>query len=179
MGTTTQDVFYSLRQRKDGRRELSISVLKDAHAEFVCLETDKAIKHITLSRGGQIIIISDGRHILVGNKRVVDVASPESFHYTWRELSLPVNATCFDIRESQPEDESKTKGSKKASPVVDLVLGESSGSILIYHDIVNSLSRKESAHEGESRTPVFRRLHWHRGAVTAVRWSRDGMLPSN
>ncbi|KAJ9273813.1 hypothetical protein DTO212C5_92 [Paecilomyces variotii] len=181
IGTEVHDAFYSLRQRKDGRRELAINILKDGGADvepagFVALETSRPVKHITLSNQGHAVIISDGQHIFVGSRKAADLASPESFHYTWRELSLPVTATCFDIRESLPAEGSKIALSKarQASPEVDLVLGDSSGSILIYHDIVNSLSQRENAQESEARSLVFRKLHWHRGAVTAVRWSRDG-----
>ncbi|KAL1848842.1 NET1-associated nuclear protein 1 [Paecilomyces lecythidis] len=175
------DALYSLRQRKDGRRELSITILKDGnadaeHAGFVALETSRSVKHITLSNQGRVVVISDGQHIFVGDGKAGASVSPESLHYTWRELSLPVTATCFDVRESLPAEGSKSAGSraKPAAPAVDLVLGESSGSILIYHDVVNSLSRRENSQETEGRSLVFRKLHWHRGAVMAVRWSRDG-----
>ncbi|GAD99622.1 hypothetical protein PVAR5_8344 [Paecilomyces variotii No. 5] len=179
--TAVLDALHSLRQRKDGRRELSITILKDGKTNAepvgsVALETSRSVKHITLSNQGRVVIVSDGQHIFVGDRKAGALASPESFHYTWRELSLPVTATCFDIRESLPAEGSKVGGSKAkpAAPGVDLVLGDSSGAILIYQDVVNSLSRRENTQETEDRSLVFRKLHWHRGAVMALRWSRDG-----
>lgn len=178
----TRPVSYSLREQKDGRRELSVSPLGETLAsgklrETTALETTKRISDLRVSHCGQVVIVCDGQHLFVGNTTFRGIRSMDPVHYTWREVILPVHMTCLDIRESLPADSITERSKTRATPAsTDLVLGESGGSILICHDIVNSLSRNEDLHGGEGKSGfVFRRLHWHRGPVSVVRWSRDGV----
>ncbi|KAL2009279.1 hypothetical protein VTN00DRAFT_7473 [Thermoascus crustaceus] len=176
-----RSVSYFLREQKDGRREISISPLEEELPsgkpyEVTALETTKRIRDLKVSRRGQVVIVCDGQRLFVGNTSICDVRSLGSIHYTWREVVLPVNVTCLDLRESLPTDSTTERSKARTAPTsADLVLGESGGSILVYHDIVNSLTRNEDMYEGEGKSgSVLRRLHWHRGPVSVVRWSRDG-----
>lgn len=58
---------------------------------------------------------------------------------------------------------------------IDLLVGDADGFILLYHDIISSFV--EADNYEISNKPSPRKLHWHRGPVSAVRWSRDGMFP--
>ncbi|KAJ6151854.1 hypothetical protein N7470_006982 [Penicillium chermesinum] len=60
-------------------------------------------------------------------------------------------------------------GSGRTSDPINLVLGEANGSLLIFQDILNTLFGRNG-----DKKAAPRKLHWHRGPVSAVRWSTDG-----
>lgn len=172
----TSLVAYSVQKRKDGKREVTVLDLGDGRKpENVALETHTRISDIKVARQGRVIVAYGGPHIAVGtaNARQSDVEQP--IQYTWREVSLPTNITCLDVRESEISTRRGHQGIKdnESSDSVDLVVGEADGSILIYHDIMSIfLCNKDG---GKGSAP--RRLHWHRGLVSAIRWSKDGKPP--
>lgn len=159
--------YFSIVAQKDGKRRVSITTLGDQKVPSItALETSEHINVIQGVHGGRILFASDGSHLFLGTTSNVDTESPESTRFTWREATLPVTATSFHLRETF---------SVKGSVGVDLVVGESGGSILIYHDIVNTLFGRNTDNKTSPR-----KLHWHRGSVGAVRWSRDGtFVPSS
>ena len=85
---------------------------------------------------------------------------------------LPVTITSLDVRENNAAQSIKSTipGNLTGGPGnIDLVVGEQGGSILICDDILKTFNRNE-----EEYLPILRKLHWHRDAVSVVRWSRDG-----
>lgn len=155
---------YSIGLQKDGKRQVLVSALGDKKAtDIVALETSEQINTIRVAYEGRVILASDGCRLFLGTTPNVDLENPESTKYTWREATLPVSATCLHLREN-PEGKST-----KTADVVDLVIGEGNGSMLIYHDLSNTLFGRNA----EKKSPP-RKLHWHRGAVSTVRWSKDG-----
>jgi NET1-associated nuclear protein 1 (U3 small nucleolar RNA-associated protein 17) len=156
-------VWFSISIQKDGKREISINALSEKKpAGSTVLQTNKILNVIKVAYEGRVIFASDGTHLFLGTTTKSELENPESAQYTWREATLPVSATSLHLRES-----SSTKGSE----AVDLVVGESHGSILIYQDILNTLFGRNA---GKKSSP--RKLHWHRGPVNTVRWSMDGMF---
>ena len=57
---------------------------------------------------------------------------------------------------------------------MDVVVGLQDGSIRIVDDILTQLTQMGKGAKDIDR--ISRRLHWHRMAVSAVKWSRDGAL---
>ncbi|KAE8372572.1 quinon protein alcohol dehydrogenase-like superfamily, partial [Aspergillus bertholletiae] len=163
-----------LRDHKAGKREIVVAHLseKSLH-ETVILETSARLDHIKCISDGQAVIAYSGQRVLIGT-RDLSQNDPKPVQYTWKEVSLPVNISCADIRHSTALSrvEGQSWDNKKGSTGIDLVLGSSDGSILIYHDIL-SLVGKDEHHKGE-KTVTPRRLHWHRDVVNVVRWSIDG-----
>ncbi|KAJ5109791.1 hypothetical protein N7532_002436 [Penicillium argentinense] len=163
--TAGQVASYSIGAQKDGKRQVIISALGDKKStEIVALDTAEQVNSIQTACKGRVIVVSDGTRVFLGTTRSIDLENPESTQYMWREATFPVTATSLHLRENP--DESK---SGKGSEAVDLVIGEGSGSILIYHDLVNTLFSRNA----EKKSPP-RKLHWHRSAVSTVRWSKDG-----
>lgn len=152
--------YFSIVAQKDGKKGISITTLGDKKLPSItALHTSENINVIKGAYGGRVLFASDGSHLFLGTTSNIDMESPESTRFTWREATLPVTATSFHLREN----------SVKGSDAVDLAVGESGGSILIFHDIVNTLFGR---HADNKTSP--RKLHWHRGPVASVRWSKDG-----
>ncbi|KAI9923452.1 hypothetical protein MW887_009313 [Aspergillus wentii] len=167
---------YSLRERKDGKREITIAQLgRNKPSENVILETNLRVSDLKVARQGRTVVLYGGQHFLVGTSNFNMLNDLKSMQYVWREATLPVSITCVDIRGSATPARVGAQGSKdKKSPDhLDLVLGESNGSILIYSDVLNFFTANEDSREG-GKSPAPRRLHWHRGSVNTVRWSKDG-----
>jgi NET1-associated nuclear protein 1 (U3 small nucleolar RNA-associated protein 17) len=152
-------ISFSIVSQKDGKRQISINALGDKKIQgTTALETSQKINSIKVTHDGRVIIASDGKHLFMGTTTGAELENLETVQYVWREATLPVNATCFDIQ---------TQGSES----IDLAVGASVGSILIYQNVLNTLFGKDLSDKKSSP----RKLHWHRGSVNTVRWSKDGM----
>ncbi|KAJ5852814.1 hypothetical protein N7534_005357 [Penicillium rubens] len=151
-------ISFSIVSQKDGKRQISINALGDKKIQgTTALETSQKINSIKVTHDGRVIIASDGKHLFMGTTTGAGLENLETVQYVWREATLPANATCFDIQ---------TQGSES----IDLAVGASVGSILIYQNVLNTLFGKDLSDKKSSP----RKLHWHRGSVNTVRWSKDG-----
>ena len=160
----TQPLSYSIVTSRDGKRQILINALGEKKLAGVCiLTTTEAISSIKVASSGRVVVACDGAHIFLGHASEVDIESPESVQFSWREATLPASATCFHLRENSDESQASSH------PVVDLAVGQVGGYILAYQDILSTLFIQP----GEKKSSP-RKLHWHRGAVSSVRWSRDG-----
>ena len=70
------------------------------------------------------------------------------------------------------KDKPKARTSK--FPIVDVLVGGARGSIYFYNDLVAKLEALEGDATNQDAL-VGRKYHWHRRAVHAVKWSKDGM----
>jgi NET1-associated nuclear protein 1 (U3 small nucleolar RNA-associated protein 17) len=77
-------------------------------------------------------------------------------------FDAPEGICALDVRQNAP--------SKKKSRNLNIILGSIHGRIFIYEDVLNKLARQEMG------SFQARRLHWHRRAVHALKWSRDGQF---
>ncbi|KAE8387172.1 WD40-repeat-containing domain protein [Aspergillus alliaceus] len=165
--------LLALRESKAGKREIVVTYLseKTLH-EIVILETSTRLDQIKCTLDGRAVIAYGGQHIFIGTE-CLSQGNLELKHYTWKEVVSPVSISSADIRNSaaSPRAEVQSSGSKGATSI-DLALGSSDGSILVYHDILGLVGQEE--HHENRKTGTPRRLHWHRDVVNVVRWSRDG-----
>ncbi|KAI9369449.1 WD40-repeat-containing domain protein [Aspergillus egyptiacus] len=166
------NLLYSLRERKDGKRELAVVPLNSEEAHItVLLEANAKIGDFRIVGNGQAIVAYGGAHIFVGSAS--SSRNLELSNYTWREIKLASKITCIDIKQDGLSQQHRPHASedKKVSEF-DLALGGADGSILIYHDALAFLG--VGVDSEEDKKPAPRRLHWHRDPVRAVRWSKDG-----
>ncbi|KAF7122145.1 hypothetical protein CNMCM5793_000101 [Aspergillus hiratsukae] len=168
------ELLFSLRGRKDGKRQITITLFNgEAPRDFVVFETTQRINDFRVFREGQVVIAWAGQRLLLGT-REFDTPDPSTMQYTWREVVLPVRVTCIDVRESSARNRTISQGSQDNNlETMDLVLGESGGSILVYPDFLAFFATGGIGSD-DSKGLAPRRLHWHRGPVNAVRWSKDG-----
>ncbi|PWY78180.1 WD40 repeat-like protein [Aspergillus sclerotioniger CBS 115572] len=167
------DCLFFLRERKDGKRGIAIEHSSDEKSrENIILETNVQINNLKIASQGQFIMAYGDQNVFFGRTRLGKPSEPAQ--YTWREVNLPVNIMCIDVRHNATSNRSAARSprDRKQYDKIDLVLGELGGSILIYHDILRFLDDEEGRQNGKTLTP--RRLHWHRSSVNSVRWSKDG-----
>lgn len=175
---TSQLVSFSLRKGNDGKREISVHALGDEKTPTnVVLESHMRLNDLRIAQQGRVIVASGGSHVLIGAANAFRPSTMESVQYTWRDVPLPANVTCLDVWENESSGRSVSQSSGGRKPEnIDLILGQADGCILIYHNILSFNASSKDGREGrKSFSP--RKLHWHRGPVNAVRWSRDGMFP--
>lgn len=115
---------------------------------------------IVALEGGEVIAGFGGDRVILGSSR-------DSGEYTWRDFSVPGKIVSMDARSRRAP-----LATRKTRSTVDLVVGLQDGAILILDDILAQPSQKEKG--GKDIDRISRRLHWHRNAVSAVKWSRDG-----
>ncbi|KAF4161213.1 hypothetical protein CNMCM6936_003575 [Aspergillus lentulus] len=173
-GKLRYELLFSLRGRKDGKRQLTVTLFNgETPRDIVVFETTQRIDNFRVFRQGQAIVAWAGQRLLLGT-RELNTPDPSTMQYAWREVVLPVRVTCIDVRESRARSRTIPQGSQDNNPdTMDLVLGESGGSILIYHDFL-ALFPTGGIGSDDSTGLAPRRLHWHRGPVNAIRWSKDG-----
>ncbi|KAI5285968.1 hypothetical protein KEM54_000166, partial [Ascosphaera aggregata] len=165
-----QDVAFSLNTLPSGSASIHAAVLCDTKRPSckTILRSDKALNFIQAASDGKTVIAAGGDQLIVGYTAHNAVDDFDNLRYSWLELQLPVSVTCMDVRDEH--NEAVSKKSAKFKPV-DLVLGDKGGVILLYRDLVGSLLRMAKDHKAKLNPSRF---HWHRFAVKALRWSRDG-----
>lgn len=175
-----KDVAVFALVMRNGKREISINSFAKSGDQSqsdspkhhsVILETSTQINDFRLAAGGSVVIAIAGSSLIIGHRAKGPEREPE---YTWREVQLPFATTSFDIREPYRESSTK-KGGKK--PVIDLAVGQNEGAIIMYSDVLNTLKGLENRRMAEPGASSLK-LHWHRGPVKTVRWSKDGISPS-
>ncbi|EEH50440.1 uncharacterized protein PADG_06519 [Paracoccidioides brasiliensis Pb18] len=176
--SANEDVIFTMSRVSSRKTEISIHVKGGSKSweSRTIREISMPASELKVAADGRVVIVIVDDQLCVGYISKLRLDSLDSIKYTWLEITLPISVTCSDIRERSPSvqvSSSKSSISSAASRVVDLALGDQSGAILIYHDILNSLLRTES--RGNFGTSlVTNRLHWHRTAVKTLKWSRDG-----
>nr|POE62534.1 u3 small nucleolar rna-associated protein 17 [Quercus suber] len=132
---------------------------------------DKSIFETSL-RLNAIIVAEDGRYVvLTGCASVVIGLNKSSLNgppdFTWVEVPVLKTITCADVRLMPLAN--NVDGVEVQRRGLRLLLGYADGEIHLFEDI-------SGLFDGVGK-PVFpspRTLHWHRGAVSSAKFSRDG-----
>jgi NET1-associated nuclear protein 1 (U3 small nucleolar RNA-associated protein 17) len=161
-----RDVILAINHRSGGERDLSRLSLtvspEEPIKEVVLRSQQRMASTIVTLEDGEVIIGFGGNTVMLGSSQ--DTVSREC---TWRDFSVPGKIVSLDARSREtPATTNKTRS------IVDLVVGLQDGAILILNDILARQIQKEIGAKDVDR--ISRRLHWHRDAVSAVKWSRDG-----
>jgi len=146
------------------------------------LNTSSPIRGIRVLLQGKYVIVATVDSITIGKRVKTSRTALEDFEYLWREFKLSKRITTFDVyhRERQETSNGK-KAASDQQDIVDIAVGDDTGVILLFEDMLASIAAIESSQKGkkdrvdsaESLRP--KRLHWHRDAVGSVKWSSDGM----
>lgn len=151
--------IHGLRKKDEaGKKEFRKRILK----------LDEPITDLQVLLQGKIVIATTANRVVVGTRAKLNKTAPQDFEYTWRELQMTSSITTLASFVREPRDQ------------LDLAVGDENGVIHLFENIVSSFfaierSQKEKTGKAiglESFRP--KRLHWHREAVGAVKWSLDG-----
>lgn len=154
-------------QVTDGKRSSKNLVTLKRSGEF-------GLHILESSNDGQYIVGAFQDRLFLGTAGS-DSSSIDQLNYNFISFDAPDLVTTLDMRLSSKPAPGSKKGQQPSESVVDLVVGGARGSIYLYSDALNTtkaLTKSPSAKEGLQ----VQKYHWHRQAVHAVKWSRDGML---
>ncbi|EDU51400.1 WD domain containing protein [Pyrenophora tritici-repentis] len=145
------------------------------------LKTNSEICGIRVLLQGKYVVVATADSITIGKRVKPSRTALAEFEYLWREFKLSKHITTFDVyHREQNEPGNGKKAAHDQRDVIDIAVGDETGVILLFEDILASIAAVESSQKGkkdrldsaDSLRP--KRLHWHREAVGAVKWSLDG-----
>ena len=122
--------------------------------------TKRPLQDIRVLGRGEFVVAQGPSAIVIGSRR------EESFEYTWIEIPLKTKSTCFEARLS-PAQTGNRKERKRSG--LSLAVGNEDGQIHLYDDVSSIFNQ-----QGNQTPPSPRILHWHREAVSSVKFSQDG-----
>ena len=143
----------------------------------ILLTTQQALSTVKVLENGRVIIATSGSQLMIGSSDEPAQFPSKDVSYRWRIIECPEVIVGTDIRIRPSEKIQKmSKGNLNANPM-DIVVGGLKGSIHIYEDLLRKIIKRDRrAGKGSSAEITSRRLHWHRNAVLAIKWSADGKV---
>lgn len=146
------------------------------------LKTSSNILDIQVLLQGKFVVVACGDSLMVGKRQKQSKTAVQDFEYVWRELKFAQRITTFNayVRDPAELNGKPAKSVQDQRDVIDIAIGDMSGVLLLFEDILASFAAIESVQKGgktkadsaESLRP--KKLHWHRDAVGSVKWSLDG-----
>ena len=119
---------------------------------------------------GKTICMASKDQLILGKLASGSSVSFATLSYTWHVVTCPEWISSLDVKTNRDES---THADQKHSMPFQLAIGGLKGSIHVYDDLFNKLQLHEKRTLSAGDT-ISRRLHWHRNAVLAVKWSKDG-----
>ena len=159
--------------------------IKDRWKHKYVWENSDCVHRMQILGHGTVILAATDSKIAIGvlktkqNKEDPPVAG---MAYEWQTFRCSEPITTFAAQSRQKHSGTSRKRKQSTSPLelnVDIALGTLSGSIFVYEDILSKLENMATSDAGDKAAgPTPRKLHWHREAVAALKWSLDGKNPS-
>ncbi|RGP68446.1 hypothetical protein FSPOR_5325 [Fusarium sporotrichioides] len=131
--------------------------------------------------GLQLLESSEDGHLVgaINDRLFFGVPSQDQFNslavldYEIYTFDIPDLVSSLDLRVYPRPATSGKKARQLNAPVLDIIVGGARGSIYLYHD---ALARSQALAKSGSEKELIQaqNYHWHRRAVHALKWSRDG-----
>jgi NET1-associated nuclear protein 1 (U3 small nucleolar RNA-associated protein 17) len=141
------------------------------------------IRRMQVLSNGRVVIVTTNKAVFIGKRSNAQKTALREYAYVWREFHTSKPVTCFHAYVRESDDSAKGgKPSADSMDRIDLAVGDQGGAIWLFEDVLSAFTRIEKSRKDGSQTGIDyemlrpKRLHWHREAVGAVRWSRDGMF---
>lgn len=180
---TGNGLVYTVDRKGEGQWKLTAHrLLGGSEASKTDLGTllkyTEPLTFVKILDNGRVVVVTSGSRVIIGT---CDSPSPDSLKdlsYVWRDVDCPEWITSIDVQmRSYNTTTKKPKPSKNPfHGAVDVAVGTLRGQILIYDNLLGNLIRIERGTRAQRMDGVSsRRLHWHRNAVLALKWSIDGI----
>ena len=142
----------------------------------VLFSSEQALSSLKVIEDGRYIVLTSAAQMIIGCLKSPIRTTLKNIIYIWRVVECPEWIVSIDAHVSQAElDRKSSKGGKINVETFDVAVGGFKGSIYIYDNLLGELVRREQPMSNEASLDIkSRRLHWHRNAVTALKWSLDG-----
>lgn len=182
-GDAVGDLVYTMDRQGKGPWLLSVHRLAGGDDgtktdSKILLTTQQALSTVRVLENGRVIVATSGSQLIIGSSDEPAQLPLKDVSYSWRIIECPevIVSTDIRIRPSEKIQKMSKGGSSNANPM-DIVVGGLKGSIHLYEDLLRKIIKRDRrAGTGTSAEITSRRLHWHRNAVLAVKWSADGKV---
>jgi NET1-associated nuclear protein 1 (U3 small nucleolar RNA-associated protein 17) len=178
-----RDVVFTTEARKDGGWRITANELAPPNGQIKTeartIYTSKyRVNFLKTENEGSIIVAASENRVLIGRLRSTDYDTVDKIKYEFRVFESSDHISSLDLRVSGRTGSGELKKSVRKLPVVDLVVGDVKGAIFLHTDLLAKLVMSQEGTLPSSFSITPKRMHWHRQAVLAVKWSLDGMYPS-
>jgi NET1-associated nuclear protein 1 (U3 small nucleolar RNA-associated protein 17) len=171
-----KEIIFVAESDKPGRIEVVAYPATTTESEhkvlFVMKKPGNGLQLLETSEDGHLVgAINDRLFFGVPSQRQFDNLA--SLDYEIYTFDIPDLVSALDLRVYPRPVTSGKKSRQEAAPVLDIIVGGARGAIYLYHD---ALARSQAlAKSGSDKEPIqAQNFHWHRRAVHALKWSRDG-----
>lgn len=185
LGAPGNDLVYTIDRKGQGPWLLSVHRLAGSEdgvkTDVKTLFThQQAISSAKVLENSRLIVATSGSQLIFGSSDEPALSPLKDVSYTWRILECPEYIVSTDVRSRPFEKFQKmSKRGRSMENAIDIVVGGLKGSIHIYEDLVRKIIKRDHhTYKGSFVEATSRRLHWHRNAVQAVKWSADGECSS-
>ncbi|KAI0009428.1 sporulation protein [Xylariaceae sp. FL0662B] len=178
----------SMKIGRESRDVPLLSIKRDENWHIVACDIEKSklkrskdiltqtmiIRNLRSIQNGYALTASAEHNVILGTLRTPAIASFHDLDYEFFTLDCADDITCLDIRATERIHlNRKSQVEAGDEPVVEIAVGCARGAVFFYNDLLPQL---RWLHGSKSRKYSLqpRKYHWHRRAVHAVKWSRDG-----
>ncbi|KAI0466650.1 hypothetical protein F4859DRAFT_295749 [Xylaria cf. heliscus] len=175
IGKDARDVLYISAKKEQAWHIIAYDVrdLKLVGSRTIFSNTS-AIENLRVAHLGHTFAASTERNIILGYRKHETASSFDDLIYEIVTFDASDDITCLDLQvTSRVHLNRKSQREASDAPVIDLVIGCARGAVFTYNDLlpqIRILNTLKARHHGLQP----RKYHWHRKAVHAVKWSRDG-----
>ncbi|KAI0199785.1 hypothetical protein F4808DRAFT_199902 [Astrocystis sublimbata] len=175
IGKHARDVLYASARKEDAwhiiAHDMDQLEVKESKTIFSC---PSVIQSLRIAQHGQTFAAYAERDVILGYRKQEAAANFDDLTHEVVTLDASDEITCLDLQVTSRVHLTR-KSLREASdvPVMDLVIGCARGAVFIYHDLIPQI-RMLNTTKGHHNAIQPRKYHWHRKAVHAVKWSRDG-----
>ncbi|CAM1504288.1 Fc.00g018790.m01.CDS01 [Cosmosporella sp. VM-42] len=153
--------------------EGSVESAHESKSLLVMKKPGNGLQFLETSEGSQLLVGAINDRLFLGVPTQEEIDSLERLQYDFYTFDTPDLIASLDLRVYPRPATSSKKARLEAPTVVDIAVGGARGAIYVYHD---ALARSLAVGKAGSEKDVIQaqKYHWHRRAVHAVKWSRDG-----
>lgn len=176
IGAKVKEILYTSAETKRQTGRIVAHDVQDSkliESKIIFTHTT-AVENLRVSHNGDILAAYAGRDIIIGYRSQDAAPSFEDLAYEVVTLDASDDITCLDLQVS-PRVHTNRRSQREAgdAPIVDLAIGCARGAIFTYNDLLPHF-RLLNTPQARHHNLQPRKHHWHRKAVHAVKWSRDG-----
>ncbi|KAF5017114.1 hypothetical protein F66182_11003 [Fusarium sp. NRRL 66182] len=173
-----KEIIFVAESDKPGRTEVvAYPATIQAEAEHKVVFTMKKPGHglqlLETSEDGQVLVGTINDCLFFGVPSQQQLENLTALDYEIYTFDIPDLVAALDIRVYPRPVSGGKKSRQETAPVLDIIVGGARGSIYLYHD---ALARSQALAKSGSEKELIQaqNFHWHRKAVHALKWSRDG-----
>jgi NET1-associated nuclear protein 1 (U3 small nucleolar RNA-associated protein 17) len=142
-------------------------------------EHGPGLKLLESNQDGSVLVGSLDERLVIGSAVNDAPDSFEKLKYEFFSFDTPDLITALDFRvgsRSKSPSSAKKDETPESKVQLDVVVGGARGAMYRYHDALSRVKATGNSHLAAAPLQALK-SHWHRKAVHAVKWSRDGKSP--